>query len=151
MDKELLELKNLDIPNEKKSKYNIGMRWLMSLREILDDCSEYSRLCYMNGKPNSEAINQWKLTLYSARREVNPKMDNTEKKTLANLFNNIEKINHLKITRTPEGSYPSIDAKNFKKKWLLLDTINLKICEYIDMKDMGVPSWDSSKPESDDD
>jgi len=133
-----------------QTKFNVALPSLLSLRDLLDDCNYYSRLCFHQGL-NYEALKQWLYTLYAVRREINTKLDKKkEKKPLQKMFDELSHTQKLFVTHnTKEGNATIINPMVFQRKWHIMDRIDRTLRDLADKKGMLVPDEKSVLSEMD--
>ena len=118
------------------TEFNASILRLVSFNKLIDDCNEYSRLCYVGGY-DLEHLKLWRNTLLSIYREICPKMDKEEKIYIKGLFsdgNKIGKVTYIK--KTPDGNVKVIDPNHFKSHWNLFNKIDAELRILADKKGM---------------
>ena len=120
----------------KTTEFNSSLLRLISINQQIDDCNEYSRLCYVNGY-NIEYLKLWRTTLKSLFREIKPKLNSQERSKIKKWFMMSVKIGPVLINKkTEEGSVRTINTDSFQKHWNLLDIIDSKLRILADKKGM---------------
>lgn len=126
----------IDSEQNVSTEFNSSLYRLISLNKIIDDCNEYSRMCYVNHY-NVEYLKLWNTSLKIFYREIKSKLINKEKKKINDMFKSSIKIGQVVETEnTQEGRIKRINTTKFGRHWDLLDKIDSKLREFADKKGM---------------
>lgn len=114
----------MDNYGNKKEKettlFNISLQTLLSIRNLLDECNYYGRLCYRtDGSVNRyEALNMYKRTTDAVFNEISISLDEGEIKNYRQLCKKYRKLKDVTIIiRSPEGKRTEINPIGFQQHW----------------------------------
>lgn len=120
------------------TEFNSNMLRLLSLNRFLDECVEYSRMCFFNGH-SIEYLKLWNHTLKAVFLEVKPKFEkkSKEEKKILSLFREGKKIGSVyDFKPTPDGKVKVINLVKFREYWNLLHSIESELRVIADKRGM---------------
>ena len=112
--------------------FNSAIAQLESIRDQLDEATYYSKRAKFKGF-HLEYLNLWRDTILAVTREVFPKFNKQEKNEVLGLFKKIGEIKNVLVDiKTQEGTYKTIDSKQFVKKWIAIHKFDSKVRQFAD-------------------
>lgn len=129
---------------QSKSKYNISLTSLFAIRNILDECNTYSQASLV--EHDVQHLQLWKGALFKFKKEVYPKLKETERLSIENYFRKYNKITHL-ITKVgdPDHAKPTINPKLYRYYWALNHKIELELRCFADKYNMLIVDEDDAR------
>ena len=120
-----------------KTEFNSSIAVLVAIRDLLNDCHDYSRLATVNGY-NLKALKMWRNSIKRLYIEVRPKIKDTDRRKIKGLFNKLKKTGSILGTHnTPDqGKVSHIIPKKFEKYYEILEEIECLIRDLADQKGM---------------
>ena len=111
------------------TQMNVSLATLLSIRRLLDESNELSRMCFMgNNSARIKNLILYKTTVDSVYNEVSVKLNNGEKKLYYKKRAELFKLPPIiKIRNTSEGRIKVIDIRAFNKKWKQVRKIDLLV------------------------
>ena len=129
----------MDYSEKRQTQFNAGIASLERIHNLLIKCNEYSTLSRVDGL-NMSYLKAWRLSILSLLRELSPKIEKKDMKTIYNMLKKSKEIGSiLFVRRTDQGMTQHTNPLKFYKHWELLDRIETKLRKCADEKGILIP------------
>lgn len=138
-------INNMEIPEEKKSKFDLTLQTLVFLNNLINEAIEFRRQCYLNGR-SVDALNNWYHTLDPIRIEIEPKLAKDEIKEIEDLLKQVPTMDlprYLTKRINKQGMVKlAVDRARYDQVFNIVRELDRKIRYYVDKHNMRIASAD---------